>query len=179
MIATMAVAIAALLVIVLLLAYTRRERLAVRTVEELMAHSKPVDLECFRNLTDSSEEEYLRENLPASEFRTIQRARVRASLEYVQRTSHNAALLLRIGENARHSSDSGVARAGEQLVQSALQLRVYSVMTTVLLYARLLAPTVRISASSFVERYEGLRDRTAGLIRLQLPANASRIEAAL
>lgn len=179
MILTMVVAVAALLVVILLLFHARKEVLPVRTVEDLMAQSMPVDLECFRNLIDASEEEYLRENLPAREFRAIQRARVRASIEYVQRTSHNAALLLRVGENARRHSDAGIARAGEQLVQSALQLRVYSVLTTVLLFARLIAPTARINASSFVQRYEGLRDRTAGLARLQVPATVSRVEASL
>lgn len=179
MILSMVVAVAALLAVILLLSYARKERLAVRTVEQLMTHSMPVDLECFRNLIDRSEEEYLRANLPAQEFRSVQRARVRASLEYVHRTSHNAALLLRVGENARRNPDPDVARAGEQIVQSALQLRVYSVLTTALLYARILAPTARIGTTSFVERYERLRDRTAGLARLQVPATVSRVEAAL
>ena len=175
----MIVAVVALMAVVLLLSFARKERLAVSTVQELTALSVPVDLECFRNLIDPDEEEYLRANLPPREFRSVQRARVRASLEYVRRTSHNAALLLRLGESARRYSAANIARAGEEIVQSALQLRVYSVLTTLLLYARLIAPTARISASSFVERYERLRDRTTGLARLQVPATASRVEASL
>jgi len=178
MVATL-LAIAALLAVVFLLRNVRRERLAIGTVEELMSRSMPVDLECFRNLVDRREEEYLKANLPRHEFRSIQRARMRASLEYVQRTSHNAALLLRIGENARHHSDANIARAGEELVQSALQLRVYSVLTSLILYARILAPAAHISPASFVDRYERLRDRSAGLARLQVPGTASRVEAAL
>lgn len=179
MILAMIVAVAALMALVLLLSFARKERLAVSTVQELTTLSMPVDLECFRNLIDREEEEYLRANLPPREFRSVQRARVRASLEYVQRTSHNAALLLRLGESARRHSDANIARAGEELVQSALQLRVYSVLTRLLLYAHLVAPKASISASSFVERYERLRDRTSGLARLQVPAAASRVEASL
>ncbi len=39
---------------------------------------EPIDLEAFRNLTDPAETAYLRHRLPASEFRTVQRARLRA-----------------------------------------------------------------------------------------------------
>ncbi len=53
---------------------------------------------------------------------------MRAALEYVQNTAHNAAFLLRMGEAATRSADPRIAQAGRQLIDSALRLRAYALL---------------------------------------------------
>jgi hypothetical protein len=174
-----ALAVVAVFTLLFLLRYIRGYEAPIGTLQELAASSAPVDLHSFRNLIDPAEEEYLRTNLPLSEFRGVQRARMRAAVDYVRRTSHNAALLLRIGQAARHSSDPNTARAAQQLMNSALQLRIYSMLALCIFYARTVAPTARISAGTFIDRYERLRDRMASLARLQVPATVSRLTSSI
>src|SRR5690349_24874411 len=59
-----------------------------------------IDLDAFRNLVDPSETAYLRDRLPAPEFRRVQRARLRAMASYVHAAGRNAAALMRIGQSA-------------------------------------------------------------------------------
>ena len=44
------------------------------------------------------------------EFRAVQRERMRAALEYIRNSAHNAACLLRLGEAASRSGDPRIAR---------------------------------------------------------------------
>src|SRR5262245_17484957 len=43
-----------------------------------------IDVEAFRNLIDEDEEAYLRNHLPAREFRRVHRERMLAAVEYVR-----------------------------------------------------------------------------------------------
>lgn len=174
-----AVAVIAVLTSVLLLKLAFGRQIPVRDLNELVAQSEPVDLAAFRNLIDSGEEEYLRANLAPAEFREIQRARMRAALQYVERTAHNSALLVRIGQASRHHPNPETARAAEKLANDALQLRLFSMLAVGYFYCRILAPTARFGSSSFVDRYEHLRDSMARLARLQAPTLVSRVESAL
>src|SRR5215467_2346300 len=91
---------------------------AVTDLSDIERLTKPVDLEAFRNLVDPEEEEYLRSNLSAADFRSVQRERLLAAVDYMTGVSRNAAVLLRLGELARRSSDAEVAVAGQDLVNN-------------------------------------------------------------
>ncbi|MDP9263285.1 MAG: hypothetical protein M3O85_03075, partial [Acidobacteriota bacterium] len=125
------------------------------------------------------EEKYLKEHLAPADFRAIQRGRQYAALGYVRRVAHNASILLRLGEAARRNADPEVARAADELVESALRLRMYSLLAMGLLRARLLVPGVSWSPAGVAADYQRLRDHVARLTRLQVPAQAGRISAAL
>ncbi len=168
-----------LLVMGVLLLAVRGNGVVVGSLQELEGHTQPVDLEAFRNLTDAEEERYLKERLTPGEFRAIQRERLRASLEYVERAASNASILLRVGEGARGNADPEIAKAAAELVEGALQLRLYALLAEGLLHARILFPGARWSPSRVAADYQGLRERVARLCRLQLPAEAGRISAAL
>src|SRR5271169_2783569 len=71
--------------------------------DDRTGHLRPVDIEAFRNLIDPAEAEFLRSRLPPSEFRAIQRERLRAAAEYISSAARNAAVLVRMGEAARLS----------------------------------------------------------------------------
>ena len=94
------IAFSVLAVVVLGWAVRRQHRPA-PDLHALEQYMRPLDLAAFRNLIDHDEEVYLRAQLPAAAFRSIQRQRMRAALEYVGRTAHNAGILLRAGETAR------------------------------------------------------------------------------
>jgi len=140
---------------------------------------KPVDMPAFRNLIDPGEEDYLREHLPAHTFRDIQRQRMRAALEYVRRTAYNGALLLRVGEALRGDHNPAVAAAARELVNNALRLRVNARLDTLVLYGRMAMPGARISVGRITDAYENLTQGLVRLARLQDPASAARLSAAI
>ena len=169
----------ALVMMAMLLQAVRGQSGSVHKLQELEGCTQPVDLEAFRNLTDPREEQYLRERLAAADFRAVQRERLRAALGYVRRAAHNASILLRVGEGARQNADPEIAKAADELVASALRLRIYTLLAVGLLHVRILLPQARWDFGQVAGDYQGLRDHVARLCRLQLPAQAGRISAAL
>jgi hypothetical protein len=115
-----------------------------------------VDLEAFRNLVDAGEEDFLRANLSRREFRAVQRERTRAAVEYIRNSAHNAACLLRLGEAASRSGDPRIADAGRRLIDSALRLRAYALLSNTRLYVRLVFPESRLSQGKLPDNYQHL-----------------------
>ena len=176
---TAVLVVSALAMLAFLLRAVRGQQITVRTLEDLAGQTRPVDLEAFQNLVSEEEQEFLRANLPAAEFRSVQRERQRAAIEYIQRTAHNAAILLRLGEAARRSTDAKVAEAGQQLVDNALRLRVYAMLAVGKLYAGMAFPSARLSAGTLVESYEHLSDLAKNLAFIQNPGRPARLSALL
>jgi len=123
-------------------------------VEHLAAQLRSVDVAAFRNLIDPGEEQYLRANLPAAEFRTVQRERVLAAIEYVSCAARNAAILTRLGDAARHSPNPSTAEAGAKLVDTAIRVRIYAFHAMATLYWGLILPSPRFSPARITEGYE-------------------------
>lgn len=140
---------------------------------------RPVDLEAFRNLTDPAEEQYLRDRLPPSEFHMIQRERLRAAIEYVGGVSHNAGVLLNLGQIARQNHHAPIAEAGRNLVDEALRLRLYSVLTISKLWMRFLFPDMVSQPSAIVDRYQHVAEGAIRLGRLQYPDRGGLLSRAL
>jgi len=177
-ITTLLIAFAVVAALVLMRA-ARRYHQPVPDLQALEEHTRPVDLAAFRNLIDPAEEDYLRKQLPAGKFRALQRERMRAALEYVRRTAYNGAILLRVGGAARRDPNPEVAAAARALVNDALQLRLNAMRATVVLYGRIAIPGARISVGRVTDLYENLTQGLVRLTRLQDPASATRIAAAL
>jgi len=154
-------------------------RVPVPSLQALGEYIKPVDMPAFRNLIDPAEEDYLREHLPANKFRGIQRQRMRAALDYVQRTAYNGAILLRVGEAARRDHNPAIAAAARELVNNAMRLRTNAMLDTVVLYGRIAIPRAPISVGRVTDAYEKLTQGLVRLARLQDPASAARLSAAV
>jgi hypothetical protein len=150
-----------------------------RSHADLTQQLKSVDLESFRNLTDPTEEQYLRDRLPPAEFRMIQRERLRAAIEYVGGVSHNAGILLNLGQIARQNRDPLIADAGRDLVDEALRLRLYSILTISKLWVRFLFPDTGFQPSPIVDRYQHVTEGAVRLGRLQYPDRGSLLSRAL
>jgi len=146
---------------------------------ELTRQIRPVDLEAFRNLTDPTEEQFLREHLSEREFRTIQRERLRAAVEYVGGVSHNAGILLRLAQAARQSPDLKVAEAGQKLLDDALRLRLNSILVGIKLRVELAMPGRAFQPSGIVDRYQQVTELAVRLGRMQYPDRGGLLSKAL
>ena len=113
------------------------------------------------------------------QFRSLQRQRLHAALEYVRRTAYNGALLLRVGEAASRDTNPEVAAAARTLMNDALRLRMNAMLATVVLYGRIVMPGARISVGRVTDRYENATQGLVRLARLQDPAFANRVAAAI
>ena len=159
--------------------FARGRSASVNALAELKEQTKPVDIAAFRNLIDPSEEDYLRENLSKPDFRSIRRERLYAAIEYLRCVSANAAVLLRLGEAARKSEDPEVAKAAQELVNSALVLRLNVLAAEAKLYANIVVPGLRLSPGTIAASYENLTGSVTRLGRLQNYVHAGRIAATL
>jgi hypothetical protein len=140
---------------------------------------QPIDVEAFRNLVDPAEADYLRRLLPASEFRAVQRERLRAAAAYIQLAGRNAAVLILIGQSALSTSDSQTAEAARQLVDNALLLRRNAAFALLRIYFSLAWPNSDVAATRVLRGYEQLNGYAMLLGRLQNPAVPVRIAATL
>jgi hypothetical protein len=148
-------------------------------VSELTRQIVPVDLEAFRNLTDPSEEEFLRSNLSPAQFRAIQRERLRASIDYLGGVSRNAGILLQLGQLARGSPDERIAEAGRRLTDDALRTRLYSMMAIGKLGVRYVFPDAALQPGAVIDRYEQVAEEAVRLGRLQHPERGGLLSRAL
>jgi len=177
------VVVAALaLLLIFRAALTRNLQISAKV--SLAAQIQPIDVAAFRNLIDPGENAYLRHRLPASEFRSVQRERLRATACYVQTAGRNAAVLIRMGQNALMSNDVRTADAARQLVDNALLLRRNTTFVLFRIYVAMAWPNSgRIGAplmqNPVLQDYERLNGTAMLLGRLQNPATPLRISATI
>ncbi|MFZ0734319.1 MAG: hypothetical protein WAM79_18505 [Candidatus Sulfotelmatobacter sp.] len=169
--------IAAALSLTFILAYTISRSLQVSPRAGIAAQIQPLDVEAFRNLVDPAERDYLRRRLPAAEFRTVQRERLRAMAAYIQVAGRNAAMLIRIGQVALASSDGRTVEAARQLIDGALLLRRNATFALLRIYIAMAWPDAGLSAAPILSGYERLNGSAMLLGRLQNPAVPVRISA--
>ena len=155
------------------LAVTRS--LQAKANDGLTAHLRPIDMEAFRNLTDSAEDDYLRRRLPPARFRAVRRARLRAMAAYVQVAASNAVVLVQAGEAALASGDARLAGPAHTLVNDALLLRRNTSLALFRIYVAMAWPGSGFAAVRVIDRYERLSGSAMLLGRLQNPAVAVRL----
>jgi hypothetical protein len=139
------------------------------SLDELASRLRSVDVDAFRNIIDEREEQFLRERLPPREFRRIQRRRNLAAVEYIWCAAQNAAILIRLGESARQSSDPAIAGAAEKLVGNALRLRLYAFQAVPRLYVSALFPWGHATPSFIADTYDSMTRQVVMLGCLQYP----------
>jgi hypothetical protein len=169
----------ALAILLMLLYIEGGHNSSVNRLEDLAGRTRPLDLEAFRNLVDPREEDFLRSSLLPRQFRALQRERMRAALQYVQNAGHNAVFLLRMGEAATRSTDPRVVEAGRQLIDSALRLRAYVLLSGAKLYVRIAFPGARLSFGELADRYQHLSSLASQLTLIQHPTQTARFSSLL
>ena len=157
----------------------RGQRVALQAPADLERFAAPVDLAAFQALLDPANEAFLRENLTAGEVRAFQRQRARVAAGYVQRVARNAAVLTTLAELARASSDPRTARAGAELADRAVQLRLLALLAYVRLRVEVIHPEIPAYARTVAGTYEALSDRAAAVAAQLEPASGLRCARAL
>jgi hypothetical protein len=140
---------------------------------------QPIDVEAFRNLVNPAEDNYLRLRLPPPQFRQVRRQRLLAMAAYVKAAGRNADVLMRIGHAALASPDARAVLAAQQLVSDAVLLRRNAALSLAKIYVALAWPNSGLVASRVADGYERLNGSAMLLGRLQNPAVAVRLSAAL
>lgn len=154
----------------LLIIYLAKDHLAIGgNLDELAAQLQPIDVDAFRNLIDEREEEFLRDRLPWSEFRSIHRERMLAAVEYVWCAARNTSILIRLGEAAKQSSDPAVSAAAEKLLDNALRLRLYAFEAIPRFYLGILFPHTSRKPYLIAETYDIMTRQVVMLCCLHYP----------
>lgn len=166
------IVVASVLALAAILWMVRSARETAVNVEELRAQLRPLDVDSFRNLTDTSERQYLRDRLPASEFRRIHRERVLAATDYAWCAATNAGILIRLAEAARNVSDPSLADTAITLQENAVRLRLQAFQAIPRLYLSMFVPDWDLAPDGLVERCDRLTRQATILGCLQAPSHA-------
>lgn len=157
----------------------RGQRVALAAPADLERYVSPVDLAAFQALLSAESEAFVRAHLPPGEVRAFLRERRRVAAGYTRRVAANAAVLTRLAELARSSPDAATARAGAELANAALELR----LLALLCYARLQLERLHPSAPQYIRQvagaYDSLADRASSVAALLEPASGMRCARAL
>jgi len=147
-----AVAFFALAILVYVAIRNRTRRV---DLEKAVQAFRSLDIEAFRNLLDSAEEAFLRNNLSPKKFREIKRQRAWAALLYAWEAGRAATALAKIGQAAQRSSDPKIATSGVQVAESAFRLRLQTVRACPRLLTEMLLPDLQSrSLPPLVDQYE-------------------------
>jgi len=95
-------------------------------------------------------------NLPAAEFRRIQRQRVIVMWEYLSRLAENTKLMVQAGQIVQHASAGDTAVRAREFVSSAMQTRRLIFMAEASLVLKFVLPATTDPVQSLVRRYETL-----------------------
>jgi hypothetical protein len=147
-----AVAFVALGIVVYVAIRSRTRRV---DLEKAVQAFRSLDIEAFRNLVDSGEEAFLRNNLSPKKFREIKRQRAWAALIYAWEAGRAATVLARVGQAAQRSSDPKIAASGIQVAENAFRLRLLTISASLRLLTGILLPDWSSrSLPPLVDQYE-------------------------
>jgi hypothetical protein len=143
--------------------------------DDLPQATVPIDLPAFLNLIDPKEGSFLRANLTPGIFRQIQRERLLATGEYVNRMAKNAAVLVRLGQTESADANPEISTVGKELEMAAIKLRALALLALALLYVQIVFPQLRLSLLRIPSRYENLVNQVARLAKSKQLVQVSRI----
>jgi hypothetical protein len=164
------ISLSSLVLVLIGIRLARGRASAIKSPDDLRSQFRAVDVDAFRNLVSVVEEEFLHAELPAGVYRRVQRQRLRALLAYMSCLAGNAAVLIRMGEQARRSPDPAVAEAGTKLVNNGLHLRLQTVEVRMKLYMQIVYPGLRTRSGDLAGQYEQVTRQGVLLGRMQYPA---------
>lgn len=172
MVAPVIFLILGIVAMMLVIYLSRSQRATQKNLDDLVAQLRSVDVNAFRNLIDPGEEQFLREHLPAGEFRSIHWERMLAAVEYVWGAARNAGLLIRLADAAKLDSDPLVVSAAENLLENAVRFRLYAFRVIPRLYLGMLMPGLARAPHLLAESYDNITRQVVTLGCLQTPARS-------
>jgi hypothetical protein len=141
-------------------------------VEKAVRAFRSLDIEAFKNLVNSREEAFLRDNLSPRKFREIKRQRTWAAFLYAWEAGRAATALARVGQAAQRSCDPETAASGLQLAENAFRLRLQTMRACLHLLGGILWPA-RPSQPlpAMLDRYERAVETLVRLGKFACEAN--------
>jgi hypothetical protein len=130
----------------------------IRSLEDWEAQRHEIDIQIFRLLLDRDEERYLRSSLPRNQFLAFQRMRTRLALRIVRLVEENASMAMRLGQLAKMKRGPVLTQTANEMVATAIQLRLNLFLVKPCLLLKWLFPSWVISVPAFEERYRHLLD---------------------
>lgn len=124
-----------------------------------------IDVQIFRALVDRDEERYLRNSLSRNQFEAFQRRRIRLALRMLRLVEDNAGMLMRLGQLARMKGDPALTQKADELVATAVQLRLNLLVAKFCLCLKWLFPSWTVSPPAFDVQYQHLLDSMARVRR--------------
>src|ERR1019366_398397 len=112
-------------------------------LEKAVQAFRSLDIEAFRNLVDSAEEAFLRDNLSPKKFREIKRQRAWAALIYAWEAGRAATALAMVGQAAQRSPNPKIAASGVQVAENAFRLRLQAIRASLHLLTGILLPDLQ------------------------------------
>ena len=131
-----------------------------------------LDVEILSLLLSREEDDYLRESLSRREFRETKRRRVSLAWGYVNEIGRNTRRLIQTVESAQSSNDPELARATQELLQTAFRVRMNVPLVQLSLLTEWLWPTLRLRMPVQIDRYREMV-KTAVFIVQRLEAGHS------
>ena len=136
----------------------RRQGMQLTGMQDLEDRWQKVDMASFLNLADPAEERYLRRRLSGSEFRRIQRMRVRVMWEYLGRLAFNSKLMMQAAQIVQHHSEGTQLQEATLLVATASRMRLLIFAADAYLAIRFLLPETSDPIRTLVAKYQSLTD---------------------
>lgn len=121
-----------------------------------------IDVQIFRVLLDRNEEFQLRSFLSQNQFAAFQRRRIRLALRMLRLVDQNAGMLMELGRLAKIKGDPALTQKVDELIATALQLRLNLFHAKLCLYLKWLFPSSSVSLPAFEVRYQHLLESLQG-----------------
>lgn len=151
-------------------------------MDELISSLVPVDVEAFAQLISPAEQSS--QDLPRQQLLRIQRRRTELAICYLNRMTHNAALLQRLGYSQMQSPNPLISDLAQQMIDAGVHVRLYTFVGLIalrasrafritsleLLTAVKLAELQKMMSGSLIPAYEQLKDKTGNLTCLKFSA---------
>ncbi|MCU1271666.1 MAG: hypothetical protein JWN74_2960 [Acidobacteriaceae bacterium] len=121
-----------------------------------------IDVQIFRILLDRNEELQLQSFLSQDQFAAFQRRRIHLGLRMLRLVDENAGMLMELGRLVKMKGDPALALKVDELIATALQLRLNLFLARLCLYVKWLFPSATVSLPAFEMRYQQLLDSMQG-----------------
>jgi hypothetical protein len=102
-----------------------------RDVDDVIPFLYPVDISLAESLLDPAAEFQYRWKLTPQQFRSAQRKRMRLYLEVTRRMAHNSRVLVEYADAEKNSPDPCRVTLATALLEKAIEVRLYSLLTTI------------------------------------------------
>jgi hypothetical protein len=133
----------------------------IRNGQDWEQNKHEIDVQVFCALLDREGERYLYRSLAPKQFEDFRRQRIRLALRMLRLVEENAGMLIRLGQLARMKGDPSLTQKADELVATAIQVRLNLLLARLSLCLSWLSPSWTPSLSAFEVGYRHLLDSLA------------------